>query len=65
MWQMFRRLLRHESDFAPGERVVFRDDSAAGTVNVSRGGYSHVYWDDEPHEGGSRVPNTKVRRERK
>jgi hypothetical protein len=64
MWRVLRRLLRRGTDFTPGERVVFTEDGTAGTVNVSKDGYSHVYWDDEPDEGGSRVPNSKLRRER-
>lgn len=64
MRRLVRRLLRRESDFAPGERVVFVEDGTTGTVHFSKDGYSHVYWDDEPELGGSRVPNTKLRRER-
>jgi hypothetical protein len=56
-----RRLLRRDKDFAPGERVVFVDGTP-GVVHLSRGGYSHVYWDDEKDLGGSRVPNSKLRR---
>ena len=51
-------------DFAPGERVVFVEDGTPGTVHVSKGGYSHVYWDDEPELGGSRVASTELRGER-
>jgi hypothetical protein len=62
MRRILRRLFRRENGFAHGERVVFLEDGTPGTVHRSAGGYSHVYWDDEPDFGGSRVPNTKLRR---
>jgi hypothetical protein len=54
MGRLFRRLLRRETDFAHGERVVFVEDGTPGTIHFSKDGYSHVYWDDEPELGGSR-----------
>jgi hypothetical protein len=65
VWRVLRRLLRRDGDFSSGDRVVFVEDGTTGIVNVSEGGYSHVHWEDEqPMEdfGGSRVPNSKLRR---
>ena len=49
------------ADFAPGDRVVFVPDGTTATVHASHGGWSHVYWEDEPELGGSRVRNTDLR----
>ena len=48
-----------------GERVLFVPDGSRAIVNVSEGGWSHVYWEDEPpgESGGSRVRNSDLRRE--
>ena len=54
---------RDDEGFAPGERVVFIPNGTRATVHLSAGGYSHVYWDDEPDLGGSRVRDELLRRE--
>jgi hypothetical protein len=60
--KLFRRR-RRADDFSPGDRVVYIPDGSAAVVNVSKGGWSHVYWDDEPvgESGGTRVRNSDLR----
>jgi hypothetical protein len=56
-------LAMSERGFAPGDRVILKEDGTAAIVRWSTDGYSAVNWlDEDPEElGGSCIANDRLR----